>query len=369
LKTIVVAGANGFLGNKLVAEALKRGAKVHGLARDNHKGTARDRVMAELNENLSEHEIKALAGNLVVHHYDIAKNDLGLGKALVTELRHVTDTVFNCVGDTNFFPKNIEELYATNIEGVMNLIKTLCDKNVLFNHVSTAYVCGDRNGVILENELDEDQGFKNPYEQSKFLGEKRVREVCEKKGIRYNIFRPSIVIRKHSVHGKIPNLNHFYSFVGLIDILRQDAQTEGYISTKDKVKIDVRFLGSKQSTLNFVDLDYVVTAMIEITQRVKTGCGTYHLVNHEPMTNQQFLEAVMAIYRIEGFQIIEDKAAFSELNFRERLIKRGLANYVEYFYVDPRFNEKNVRAALKGSGIACPKFDQEYIARATGHLA
>jgi nucleoside-diphosphate-sugar epimerase len=308
-------------------------------------------------------------GNLVVHHYDIAKSDLGLGKALAAELKHGADTVFNCVGDTNFFPKNIEDLYGTNIEGVTNLINTLCDKHSLFNHVSTAYVCGDRNGVIFENQLDEDQGFKNPYEQSKFLGEKRVKEVCEKKGIRYNIFRPSIVIRKHSVHGKSPNLNHFYSFIGLIEILRQDAQTEGHISSKDKIKVDVRFLGAKQSTLNFVDLDYVVTAMVEITLKVKAGCATYHLVNAEPMTNQQFLEAVMAIYRIEGFQIIEDKSAFTELNFRERLIKRGLANYVEYFYVDPRFDDKHVRTALKGTGIACPKFDKEYIARATGHLA
>ncbi len=369
MKTIVVAGANGFLGNKLVAEALKLGIKVHGLARDNHKGNARDRVMGELTENLSEQEIRELSANLVVHHYDISKSDLGLAKPLIAELHHSVDTVFNCVGDTNFFPKNIEDLYGTNIDGVTNMIKTLCTPGILFNHLSTAYVCGDRSGTIMEDDLDEDQGFKNPYEQSKFLGEKRVKEVCEKQGVPFNIFRPSIVIRQHSVHGKSPNLNHFYSFIGLIDILRQDAQTEDHVSPKDKVKIEVRFLGAKQSTLNFVDLDYVVLAMLEITRKVKSGGATYHLVNPHPMTNQQFLEAVMDIYRIEGFEIIEDKAAFKELNFRERLIKRGLANYIEYFYVDPRFNDKNVRAVLKGSGIACPKFDRDYIARAVGHLA
>lgn len=369
MKTIVVAGANGFLGNRLVAEALKKGYKVIGLARDSHKGSARERVIAELPESLSPEEIERFQPKLLVHNYDIAEADLGLSAEVRAEIKKTAEAVFNCIGDTNFFPKNIEELFSTNIDGPKNMITALCEKGSIFNHMSTAYVSGDRSGVILEEELDEDQAFKNHYEKSKFLGEIKVKELCAEKGVRLNIVRPSIVIRRHSVHGKIPNLNHFYSFVGLIDILRQDAQQDAYMSQKDVIIADVRFMGSKSSTLNFVDLDYVVKAMLVISEYTKNNCATYHLTNPKPMTNQQFLDTIMELYKITGFQIIEKPEEFTKPNFRERLVKRGLANYIEYFYVDPRFDDRNARKALAGTGISCPEFDKEYIAQATGHFA
>lgn len=356
------------MGSRFVAEALRHGKKVVALARTSAKETAAQRVLQELRENLSAQEIEKYRSHLTIHDYDVSKLHLGLESDIVDSLSKTCDNVFNFVGDTNFFPRDVKRLFETNVDGSSNLIKSLCMHGAIFNHISTAYVCGDRSGTIHEDELNVGQQFKNHYEESKMVAEEQVVTFCKKNSISYNIFRPSIVIRSHIAHGKMPNLNHFYSFISLIDILRQDAVTRSHASTKDTVTINVRFLGKRKSTLNFVDLDYAIKAMFYIVEHSESDNKTYHLVNPKPMNNQEFLDTMMQLYNINGFSIVEDKKDMNKLNFFERLIKRGLANYIDYFFVNPCFDDKNTRSALKGSGLKCPTFNGEYIRNATGHF-
>ncbi len=368
-KTILIAGANGFMGVKLLSDVLTKGMDVIALARNNNGQTAEQRVFGELEDILSEELIKEVKDKLKVYNYDINKTDLGLTESVRDELNETVDLVFNLVGDTNFFPKDIEKSFAVNVNGAANIINALCRRQAVYNHVSTAYVAGKREGIIYESELDVGQEFKNEYEKSKFLGEKKVKEVCAKNNVIFNIFRPSIVIRQHFVHGKMPNLNHFYSFIGLIDILRQDAQTQAHSDKRERLKVPIRFPGRKNSTLNFVDLDYAVAAMLYIAMNIKATDKTYHLVNCKPLLNQEFLEVIMNLYKLEGFEIVEDNDVFTDLNFYERLIRRGLANYINYFYINSQFDDTNTRTALSGTPIRCPDFNIHYLARATGHIA
>lgn len=366
-KTIVIAGANGFMGNRCVAEGLLKHARVIALARGSKTETAEQRILTELEDNIEEYLLEPLRDNLIVYEYDILKEDLGLAPDIIDDINAKATAVINFVGDTNFFPKDIEHSQRVNIEGAVNIINTLCKKKATFNHISTAYVSGDRNGPVLEDELDVGQKFKNKYEESKACGEKKVRELCELQDVPYNVFRPSIVIRRHSLHGKIPNLNHFYSFIGLLDILRQDAQTRTHSSSTDVLDVSVRFPGLRNSTLNFVDLDYAVQAVFWIALHYKDN-KTYHLVNPVPLSNQDFLSAVMKIYNLKGLSIVEDKEQFKNLTFYERLIKRALSNYIDYFFVNPQFDDTNTKNALKDSTIEPPIFDLNYLAHATGHL-
>lgn len=368
MKTIVIAGANGFMGNRLLAEALTQGYHVICLARNSKDETAQERVLNELEENMSQEDISSFISHIEVLQYDITKEDLGLSAEVRARINETATDVFNFVGDTNFFPKNLKMFLATNVDGPAYMAQALCQRGQVFHHVSTAYVSGNRSGVILESELDVEQKFKNDYEQYKMIGEKRIIKVCTDNDIKYNIFRPSIVIRRHSVHGKSPNLNHFYSFVGLIDILRQDAQNQEHASKKDPVNIPVRFPGNPRSTLNMVDLDYSVSAVLAISQKPHEKDETYHLVNPAPLSNQEFIDIIMDLYEVTGFEIVEDVSSLKKLTFRERLIKRGLSNYIDYFFVKPDYDDTHTRNALKGTGITCPPFDSHYIASATGHL-
>ena len=132
----------------------------------------------ELEDNLSQEQIEQYRGNLTIYDYDINEPQIGLSDAALKDILDSSRNIFNCVGDTTFFPRDKEKLFDTNINGPASLVEVLCRNKAVFHHVSTAYVSGSRSGVILESELDVGQRFKNPYEESKCLGEKKVHEVC-----------------------------------------------------------------------------------------------------------------------------------------------------------------------------------------------
>src|SRR5205085_10688824 len=81
-----------------------------------------------------------------------------------------------------------------NVDGTGNVLGLCagCEKLGLFNYVSTAYVAGDRSGVVYEHELALGQGFKNHYESTKFQAELWVRQELDR--VPTTIYRPAIVV-------------------------------------------------------------------------------------------------------------------------------------------------------------------------------
>lgn len=66
-------------------------------------------------------------------------------------------------------------------------------------HLSTAYVCGRRSGIVAEHEHDAGATFRNEYERSKHSAETRVRAAMGR-GLRGAIFRPSLVVSESMGH-------------------------------------------------------------------------------------------------------------------------------------------------------------------------
>ena len=93
----------------------------------------------------------------------------------------------------NHDPEMAKSIHLVNYECTVKLVKMLFEHGGNLFHISTAYVAGDREGLVLEDELDCGQKFRNPYEQSKFSAEKIVREAIAE-GKPATIIRPSIVI-------------------------------------------------------------------------------------------------------------------------------------------------------------------------------
>src|SRR5205823_6206999 len=95
------------------------------------------------------------------------------------------------------FSLPLDESRAINVEGtrsILDLAELAQRRGGLrrLSYVSTAYVAGDRRGVFGEDDLDLGQGFRNPYEQSKFEAEKLVRSRMD--WVPTQVFRPSIVV-------------------------------------------------------------------------------------------------------------------------------------------------------------------------------
>ena len=81
-----------------------------------------------------------------------------------------------------------------NVDGTGNVLDLCAPREQLerLNYVSTAYVAGDRTGVVYEHELVLGQGFKNHYESTKFQAELWVHQTMDR--VPTTVHRPAIVV-------------------------------------------------------------------------------------------------------------------------------------------------------------------------------
>ncbi len=83
------------------------------------------------------------------------------------------DRVLHCAASMKFREDRHGEPYRTNLDGTRNLLEACRAAGIRkFHHVSTAYICGLRNGRVYEHEVDLQQQNGNVYERSKLQGEK-----------------------------------------------------------------------------------------------------------------------------------------------------------------------------------------------------
>lgn len=87
-------------------------------------------------------------------------------------------------------------MFARNVastEHVLALARGLGERLARLDHVSTAYVAGDRTDLVLESEADVGQRARNAYESSKLAAELKV-AAAQAEGLPATIHRPSIVV-------------------------------------------------------------------------------------------------------------------------------------------------------------------------------
>ena len=125
-------------------------------------------LQARLRERLTTAEWERLR----VFTGDTTAMDLGLsGEEYVELAEHVTDIYH--MASIFFLKIDYPEAARVNVKGTKNVLITASDMNNLqrFNHFSTAFVSGKRTGVIMENDLDCGQSFRNAFEKTRFEAE------------------------------------------------------------------------------------------------------------------------------------------------------------------------------------------------------
>jgi thioester reductase-like protein len=145
---------------------------------------------------------------------DVCDMDLGLGggeyKALTAELTaiHHTAAVY-------YLGAKKELVERVNVDGTRTVLEMAadCAKLRRLTHWSTAQVSGARSGVILEEELDTGQRFRNFYEETKFRAERLVHDAARRLPI--TILRPGIIVGD-SQTGEIDKFDGPYYLLVLI---------------------------------------------------------------------------------------------------------------------------------------------------------
>ncbi len=192
----LLSGATGFLGGEILARLLEReeSTPVHLLVRADDDEDARARARAMLASLLGHADPYAARVEAVAA--DLTAPDLGLDAGRRAELAERVGRIIHCAASVSF-GLSLADSRAINVDGTRRMLdfaELAVERGGIdcFAHVSTAYVGGDHRGSFAEADFDVGQGFRNPYERSKFEAEGLVRERGER--CRAQIFRPSIVV-------------------------------------------------------------------------------------------------------------------------------------------------------------------------------
>jgi thioester reductase-like protein len=359
-KNLFLTGATGFLGSHLTARLLGDGHRVKVLARSSKNASAKARVEEILRDvGVTRFE------NLRVLEGDISLPQLGLSDSARREIISSTDEVWHCAASLSFQQEDRAVIFRMNVDGtrhILDLVKDVPGRRL--HHVSTAYIAGNRSDLALESEIDVGQTFKNPYEESKCRAELMIADAHRAGAVTASVYRPSIVIGD-SKSGRVTHFHGVYAFIrGLwtaLERLRR-RMPEG-----SPINLPLRVLGVETQTLNFVPIDYVVNGMIEISRRPDTAGGTYHLSNPVPTENRFWLRNICRILRVEGIQLVGESSFLkTPMTKLETLFQRQMAFYYQYLQGEPSFDCRRTLAALKNTGIECPRVTVKFISKMTG---
>ncbi|HMP80169.1 MAG TPA: SDR family oxidoreductase [Pirellulaceae bacterium] len=290
---ILLTGATGFLGQYLLRDLIKAGAQVAVIVRSGTQVSARERIRQALNRWRED-----LAGNnseVVVLPGDVTKPHLGLSWTARKWVRKHCCSLVHNAASVNFAPAERDrEPWITNLRGTEQVLRFCLDHDIHdLHHVSTAYVCGVREGLIRESELACGQSFRNPYEASKCEAEQLV-QTFDLIGNR-TIYRPSI-ITGDSRTGETCTYHGMMWYLRLFDLLipQQPLNARGRHQTDIVLPID----GDEPHDV--VNVDWVSNAMVRLIKNPAARNRVFHVTASQPTTIRQVVDYCCEYYNSEG---------------------------------------------------------------------
>ncbi|KAL1324905.1 hypothetical protein AAHE18_13G123900 [Arachis hypogaea] len=156
-KSILLTGATGFLAKIFVEKILRvqpNVKKLYLLLRTTDTKSTEHRLHHEvLKKTLGANFDSFVSEKLSVVAGDISQENLDLKDSILRdEIYSQTDVIVNIAATTKF-DERYDVAMGINTLGVQNILSFAhqCNKLKMLVHISTAYVCGEKEGVILED--------------------------------------------------------------------------------------------------------------------------------------------------------------------------------------------------------------------------
>ncbi|MBI4689075.1 MAG: SDR family oxidoreductase [Nitrospirae bacterium] len=350
--TIFFTGATGFLGRYFAATLLKQGNKILFLARSKGNISAKQRIDNIL--SFIYPDILQLKDHYSVVEGDVTKRNFGIPAADYERLLDSgIDEVWSVAGSISFSEKVRNDTFRTNVIGMEKML-AFCNsiRPRQLHFISTAYVCGNTQGVFKEDTLNCGQKFNNPYEESKFIAESKIRE-WNKANFETKIFiyRPSIVVGD-SITGKTAGFSGYYTYMRTYHILKKLLEKRGNNiprDTKGRLICPLHVPGVYEANLNIVTIDYVTDMAMRIRNRGKGG--VYHLTDSNPKSYGYWLEIGTQFLGFSGITTSKDLRMQTIIDSEllqaiERQIAKGIIDYLPYFSHKQFFDKTNVKDVL-----------------------
>ena len=335
-RRILLTGATGMLGRYLLRDLLAAGCHVTVLARDSRKAKAADRI-GEIVQFSSESLGHRLPEPTVVAG-DIREENLGITVADRRWLAVSCDAVVHAAASLSFLETADGEPQATNVGGTRHLLD-LCRRVGLkeMHFISTAFVCGQVSGNVLEDAVNREPRFHNTYERSKHQAEQLLREATD---VRLTVYRPSVIVGDSRT-------GYSSSFTGIYRFLEFAAKLSMPVPSAEgtKLRLPVRMPLTGDEPRNLVPVDWVSQAIVRLVNLPDHHGRNYHLVASRPVPTRLIEEAAQIALKLEGVNFAGPDA-WNNRSELEKIFLDHLAEYWPYMHGDPAFDSRNLSAAL-----------------------
>ncbi len=277
-----------------------------------------------------------IEGDITLENLGVSETDLKIVQAETTDVFHLA-AVYDLAVEKDL-------AFRVNVEGTKNVnefVKSLPNLR-RYNYVSTCYVAGRRTGDIQETELEHSKGFRNFYEETKYLAEREVEKLKAK--IPTTVFRPSVVVGD-SRTGETSKYDGIYS---LILYLRKAPNLLRFVN-----------VGNEHVKLNLVPVDFVVDAIAALAKDKRAIGKTIALADPNPLTTGELFDTIA--------ESLTGKK--SVVKPPEKLIEKSLMlplspaisglpfPAVPYFFVPQTYDTSVADELLLNHGIHCPNFN------------
>jgi thioester reductase-like protein len=328
---ILLTGATGFLGREMLPRLLARseGRSIYLLIRG-HDDIDVQRRFLTMVDSLCSRWPGVDRTRLCPLRGDLTLPRLGLAREAEQELARSVTRIIHAAASVHL-NMPLAEARRTNLGGAREILRLAgsCRRLERLAWISTAFVAGDRQGCILEGELQCGQNFLNAYEQSKFEAELMARSAGTH--LPLTIFRPSIIVGD-SRDGYTCNFASIYWPLRLV--------AEGVLR---------RVPGDPQTPLDLVPVDHVADAVVELMEHRGAIGSCYQLVagRSGTISAQELLSRAIWRFR-RGGEPLCFVSAGAEANAR-------LSVFFDYLGGHKEFDDSAARSALQGTGLRCPR--------------
>ncbi len=335
-ETIFLTGFPGFIAERLVERLAREGARFLLLVQPAFLERAREDAARIARETGAAPEsFRVIEG-------DITQNNLGLAAGDLEEARRETTVVFHLAAVYDLAVER-ELAMRVNVEGTRHVNEFARGTRNLkrYHYVSTCYVAGLRTGLIRESELRHEAGFRNFYEETKYLAEVEVEAL--KRELPVTIHRPSVVCGD-SRTGETAKYDGVYY---LINYLRMRPDL-----------LSLANIGNREVRLNVVPVDFVVEAMAALAADDRALGATVQLADPAPLTTHELFDTIARTLAGRPSRLtVPATFVQASLNLRFSEMLTGLPRAgAPYFFIKQTYDTTRAQALLEPRGVRCPRF-------------
>lgn len=287
VRTVLLTGANGFLGRFLLLAWLeyvsRRDGKVICLLRGKDLDAARARLEKafDTGDGALLRRFRELADkHLEIVPGDLAAPQLGLAPDMFAGLAQDVDHIVHPAALVNH-RLSYQNLFEPNVVGTAELIRlALTERLKRFDFVSTVGVPYTNPGLLDASErIDVREGapivplsenYASGYAASKWAGEVLLREAHENFGLPVNVFRPNMILPHSQYRGQ-------YNDTDMITRLLYSLVKTG-LAPHSFYELDAD--GNRpRAHYDGLPVDFLAATMQELGSRPYSGVATYNMIN------------------------------------------------------------------------------------------